>query len=135
MVGLRRRISGPTASGAVWSGCYTEQQMHPDLTPVKGLEELDRLILESRTRPLLLFKHSYTCGTSLEALDELITHLNDVGPTDAQYALVTVQTHRDVSNAVSARFGVRHETPQALLVRNGLVVWSATHFGVTARAV
>jgi bacillithiol system protein YtxJ len=108
---------------------------HPDLTAVKGLEELDRLILESRTRPLLLFKHSFTCGTSLEALDELVSHLNDARPTDAQYAMVTVQTHRDVSNAVAKRFGVRHETPQALLVRDGQVVWSATHFGVTARAV
>jgi bacillithiol system protein YtxJ len=109
--------------------------MHPDLTAVKGLDELDRLIVESQTRPLLLFKHSYTCGTSLEALDELVAHLNDAPARDAQYAMVTVQTHRDVSNAVSARFGVRHETPQALLVRNGQVVWSATHFSVTARAV
>jgi bacillithiol system protein YtxJ len=48
---------------------------------------------------------------------------------------VTAQTHRDVSNAISARLGVRHQTPQALLVRNGLVVWSASHFRVTANAV
>ena len=108
--------------------------MHPDLTALNGIDELDRLIDESQTRPLLLFKHSFTCGTSLEALDELVAHLND-GPTDAQYAMVTVQTHRHVSNAVSTRLGVRHETPQALLVRNGLVVWSASHFSVTARAV
>jgi bacillithiol system protein YtxJ len=108
--------------------------MHPDLTALKGIDELDRLIGESRTRPLLLFKHSYICGTSMEALDELVAHLND-GPTEATYAMVTVQTHRHVSNAVSARLGVRHQTPQALLVRNGLVVWSASHFGVTALAV
>jgi bacillithiol system protein YtxJ len=49
--------------------------------------------------------------------------------------MVTVQTHRDVSNAVSARLGVRHETPQALLVRDGRVVWAASHFRVTADAV
>jgi bacillithiol system protein YtxJ len=108
--------------------------MHPDLTTVNGLDELERLLVESSTRPLLLFKHSYTCGTSLEALDELVSHLNDA-PGDAQYAMVTVQTHRDVSNAVSKRLGVRHETPQALLVHDGQVVWSASHFSVTARAV
>ena len=108
--------------------------MHPDLTTLKGIDELDRLIGESCTRPLLLFKHSFTCGTSLEALDELVAHLNE-GPADAHYAMVTVQTHRHVSNAVSARLGVRHATPQALLVRDGQVVWSATHLSVTARAV
>jgi hypothetical protein len=118
------------------------------------MDELDRALAASDERPLLLFKHSFTCGISAEALDELVTHLNDVasrkrrdepGPVgrsasadralDASYAMVTVQTHRDVSNAVARRLGVRHETPQALLIRNGRVVWSASHFRVTAAAV
>lgn len=108
--------------------------MHPDLTHLLRVDELDRLIGDSQTRPVLLFKHSRSCGVSMEALEELVSHLND-GAGDAQYAIVTVQTHRDVSNAVSARLGVRHETPQALLVRDGRVVWSASHFRVTASAV
>ena len=57
------------------------------------------------------------------------------GATGAQYAMVTVQTHRAVSNAVAQKLGVRHETPQALLIRDGKVVWSASHFRVTAAAV
>ena len=131
--------------------------MHPDLTPLEHLDELHRLIEESQSRPVLLFKHSYTCGTSMEALDELVAHLNDRGPERSaphddssaphdgrsaphesrppQYAMVTVQTHRAVSNAVAQRLGVRHETPQALLIRDGRVVWSASHFRVTAAAV
>jgi bacillithiol system protein YtxJ len=113
--------------------------MHPDLTHLNHVDELDRLLSESDTRPLLLFKHSFTCGISAEALDELIDHLNaDVvaaGMTDPRYAIVTVQTHRDVSNAVAARLGVRHETPQALLIRNRRVVWAASHFRVTAEAM
>jgi bacillithiol system protein YtxJ len=105
--------------------------MHPNLTTLERIEELDTLLADSQTQPLLLFKHSYTCGISAEALDELIEHLNEENP-HVRYAMVTVQTHRDVSNAVSARLGVRHETPQALLVRNGRVVWSASHFRVNA---
>ena len=124
--------------------------MHPDLTSLEHLDELHRLIEESQSRPVLLFKHSYTCGTSMEALDELVAYLNDRGPEGSaphdgrsaphesrplQYAMVTVQTHRAVSNAVAQRLGVRHETPQALLIRDGRVVWSASHFRVTAAAV
>ena len=124
--------------------------MHPDLTPLEHLDELHRLIEESQSRPVLLFKHSHSCGASLEALDELVAYLNDRGPERStphdgrsapqesrplQYAMVTVQTHRAVSNAVAQRLGVRHETPQALLVRDGRVVWSASHFRVTAAAV
>lgn len=108
--------------------------MHPNLTRLDRIEELDRLLAASDTRPLLLFKHSYSCGISAEALDELVDHLN-ADRVEVNYAIVTVQTHRDVSNAVSRKLGVRHETPQALLIRDGRVVWSASHFRVTAKAM
>ena len=110
-------------------------RMHPDLTPLHHITELDRLLTESGNRPLLLFKHSYSCGISAEALDELVSHLDTTQPGKTQYAMVTVQTHREVSNAVTAKLGIRHETPQALLVRDGQVVWAASHFRVTAQAV
>ena len=111
--------------------------MHPDLRPLQHVDDLHRLLAESESRPVLLFKHSHTCGVSLEALDELVSHLNDREPKGSlsEYAMVTVQTHRAVSNAIAQKLGVRHETPQALLVRNGRVVWSASHFRVTAAAV
>lgn len=108
--------------------------MHPDLTHLQHLDELDALLAESSHRPLLLFKHSVSCGTSFEALDELIDHLNDER-LPARYAMITVQTHRDLSTAVARRLGVRHETPQALLIREGRVVWSASHFRVTGGAL
>ena len=105
--------------------------MHPDLTHVEHLDDLEQLLIESERRPLLLFKHSHTCGVSAEALDELVDHLNGDVP-DARYAMVTVQTHRHISNAVAERLGVRHHTPQAILVRDRRAVWTASHFRVNA---
>jgi bacillithiol system protein YtxJ len=105
--------------------------MHPRLTALNHVAELDALIEQSGTRPVVLFKHSFTCGISAEALDELVGHLD--GPADdAHYVMVTVQTHRELSNAVTSKLGVRHETPQAILVRNGRVAWTASHFRVKA---
>lgn len=109
--------------------------MRPDLKPLRHLTELDQLLDDSAHRPVLLFKHSYSCGTSAEALDELMAHLDARRRQDTEYAVVTVQTHREISNAVSARLGIRHETPQALLIRDRRVLWSASHFRVTADAV
>ena len=106
--------------------------MHPDLTAIHEIAELERLLADTHDRPLLLFKHSYTCGVSAEALDELILHLGERQTLDARYAMITVQTHRHVSNAASAKLGVRHETPQAILVRAGRAIWSASHFRVNA---
>jgi bacillithiol system protein YtxJ len=108
--------------------------MHPKLTTLQRLDELDRFLAESANRPVVLFKHSYSCGISAEALDELVAHLDARDP-DARYAIVTVQTHRDISNAVTSRLGVRHETPQAIVVRGGKVVWTASHFRVNAASL
>ena len=108
--------------------------MHPDIVCPQRIEDLDRLLAQSSDRPLLLFKHSLTCGTNAEALDELVDHLKE-DKLDARYAIVTVQSHRELSNAVSVRLGVRHETPQALLIHEGRVVWSASHFRVTGGAL
>jgi len=108
--------------------------MHPDLTVLNGIDELNRVLSASTAQPVLLFKHSYTCGVSAEALDELIAHLNERDHS-VPFAMVAVQTHREVSNAIASRLGVRHETPQALLVQDGRVVWSASHFRVTSRSV
>ena len=93
-------------------------------------EELEAAITESLERPVLLFKHSRTCGISCEALDELRAHVED-GAVRAAYKMITVQSHRRVSDEAAARLGVRHETPQAILLRNGRPVWSASHFRIT----
>ena len=102
-----------------------------NVTPLQTLDELEAAIAESRQRPVLLFKHSRTCGISCEALDELHAHLTE-RPANTTYKMITVQSHRPVSDAAATRLGVRHETPQAILVRDGRVVWSASHFRITA---
>lgn len=93
---------------------------------------LDAAIAESRERPVVIFKHSRTCGISAEAFDELHAHLADA-PVEASYNLITVQQHRGVSDEAAARLGVRHETPQVILLRDGVPVWNASHFRITAQ--
>ena len=100
------------------------------LHPLSHIDELDDAIAESRERPVLLFKHSRTCGISCEALDELHAHVGDFKGA-AAYKVITVQSHRHLSNEAATRLGVRHETPQASLLRDGRPVWTASHFRIT----
>ena len=102
------------------------------LQPLVHIDELEAAIAESCERPVFLFKHSRNCGVSCEALDELHAHVEDAGP-DATYKLITVQSHRRLSEQTAARLGIRHETPQAILLRNGRPVWNASHFRITKR--
>ena len=101
------------------------------LSHLSDLDMLEAAIAESQHRPVLLFKHSRNCGISFEALDELRTHV-ERGTVDAAYKVITVQSHRGISDHVSRRLGIRHETPQAILLRDGAAVWNASHFRITA---
>jgi bacillithiol system protein YtxJ len=108
--------------------------MSSDLVVLGSADVLEDVIVTSEERLVLLFKHSVTCGTSAQAYDELVDHLS-TGQHTTQYVIVTVQTHRDLSDAVAARFKVRHETPQTLLIHKGQVVWEASHFSVTTESI
>ena len=71
-------------------------------------------------------------GIEREALDELQTHIETMDEPTVAYKMVTVQTHRPVSDAIAQRLGIRHETPQAILLRDGKAVWNASHFRITS---
>jgi len=49
--------------------------------------------------------------------------------------LVDVLRSRALSQALSARAQVRHESPQLLVLKNGGVVWHGSHWRVTGGAV
>jgi bacillithiol system protein YtxJ len=102
------------------------------LTSLHDIAQVEAAIAESRERPVLLFKHSRYCGVSCEALDELQSHIDAQADPGITYKLVTVQTDRPVSDAIAQRLGLRHETPQAILIKDGKIVWNASHFRITA---
>ena len=48
---------------------------------------------------------------------------------------VEIQKARPVSDGVARVFEVRHESPQALLVSEGEVVWHASHGSITEESL
>ena len=91
-------------------------------------DELDALIEQSGEKPIVLFKHSTTCPISHGVYKE-------VSNADADINLIVVQNSRNVSTAVAEKTGIRHESPQALILKNGKVVYHASHYDVTANDI
>jgi bacillithiol system protein YtxJ len=102
--------------------------MGGNFTPVADAAALEELYERSKSEPVLIFKHSTACPISAAAYGEMRNLKREV-------SIVIVQESRALSGEVEARTGVRHETPQALVLRDGKAVWSAAHFDVTADAV
>ncbi len=93
---------------------------------------LEELFAHSHNEPVLLFKHSTTCPISAHAYREMSRLA--AGAAES-VSLVVVQTARPVSNEIAARTGVRHESPQAIVLRRGRAVWTASHYDITAAEV
>jgi bacillithiol system protein YtxJ len=106
-----------------------------DLTELLEIEDLERLMERSRQRPQLLFKHSLTCPVSTRAHAAFQAYLQGDPDRSVEYAWLAVQRARPVSTAVAERVGVRHESPQALLIQGGRAVWNASHWEITAETL
>ena len=107
-----------------------------EFTRVAAVEDLDPLFEASKGKAVLLFKHSLTCPISTAAFNEYQSFLKQRQDSDAEiYALVEIQKARPVSAAIAERTGVRHESPQALLLRDSQVVWHASHWSITANSL
>jgi len=90
-------------------------------------ETLERLLLDSKDHPVVLFKHSNSCGISAAAYREM-EKLDNVN-------LLEIQTARDLSREVEDLTGIEHESPQVIVLKDGKAVWNASHYGVKAMAV
>ena len=96
-------------------------------------QDLEQLLERSKTDPVLIFKHSTQCSISDQAYDEFTRFAGMAG--DLNCGLVLVIENRDLSNAIASRLGVRHESPQAIVVRDGKPEWNASHWSITAEAL
>ena len=84
---------------------------------------LDKVFDESAERPALLFKHSDTCPISHDVF-------RSVSTVDSDIYLVVVQRSRDISNTLADRTGVPHQSPQALILKDGICVFHASHYDI-----
>jgi bacillithiol system protein YtxJ len=114
----------------------------PKDTPQNGLEwkalteikQLDDMVSDSAERPVILFKHSTTCGISRMALKNFEREYK-LSDKDAKIYFLDLLSHRDISAAIAERFGVWHESPQLLVIENGKAVYNTSHSDISAEAV
>lgn len=92
--------------------------------------DVDALLAASHTAPVIVFKHSETCGVSLMVRDRL--HEDTV---PALVHEVVVQRQRSLSNRLATLLGVRHESPQVFVIAAGKAAWHSSHNGVTAARI
>lgn len=99
-----------------------------------NLEELDQIGEINKTSEqqfVLIYKHSTRCGISSAALKRLESESFAHTGSSLKHYFLDLLRHRDISMAIADRYGVRHESPQVLLIRNGQCVYHSSHSAIS----
>ncbi len=96
-----------------------------DLT---SLQDLDSVVAAPGTS--VIYKHSTQCGMCDSAIVEVEAFEKKHPAVPVHY--LDLWEHRDVSNAVASKLGIRHESPQAIVLQDGKVAGVLNHRKVRA---
>lgn len=94
--------------------------------PLASVAQLEDITKKSASTPQVIFKHSTTCGISRMVLN-MFTSAYDLEERQMEFYFLDLHAHRDVSNAVAETYQVRHQSPQLLVIKNGVVVAHDSH--------
>ena len=97
--------------------------------PLTQSEQLTDLAQASHEQPILIFKHSTTCSISAAAKGKIERQWADSGLNLPIYYL-DLLSFRPLSAQIAEQFGVQHQSPQLLLIKDGACAYTASHMGI-----
>ena len=92
------------------------------LTDLGQLNEISELSFQ---KPVAIFKHSTRCSISRMALKQFENEFNLEDKVTPYY--LDLLEFRPISNEIAGRFGVMHQSPQIILIKDGNAVYTASH--------
>ncbi|MEO7175001.1 MAG: bacillithiol system redox-active protein YtxJ [Saprospiraceae bacterium] len=97
---------------------------------LSGNDDLQELLSRSQNIPCLIFKHSTQCSISAMALLRLESRLKSSSIAFSPYKLLLLE-HRAISNEIAQMFKVHHESPQVLLIYQGICIYDEDHLDIS----
>ena len=103
----------------------------------KSLEDnlqIDNAIDLSFEKPVVIFKHSTRCGISRMVLNGFQNNA-DFDEEKVLLLYLDLLQYRDVSNEISKRFSIIHQSPQMIILKAGEVVHYSSHSAIVPSSV
>ena len=99
-------------------------------TPLVSVEEINTIKEISKNQSVLIFKHSTCCGISRMVIKQFESLFNEENKQLKVYYL-DLLNFREVSSKLSEVFQVIHQSPQLLVIKNGISVYDESHYEIT----
>ncbi|MFD1613885.1 bacillithiol system redox-active protein YtxJ [Gelatiniphilus marinus] len=94
--------------------------------PLNELPQLDLIKTKSNSKTQVIFKHSTRCGISRMVMKQFVA-LYKIAEKDMDLYYLDLLNYLGVSNEIADKFQVIHESPQLIVIKNGVVVLHASH--------
>ncbi|PKD44221.1 bacillithiol system redox-active protein YtxJ [Rhodohalobacter barkolensis] len=114
--GLRGMVSGRASLSEKW--------LQPEAE-----EDLDKMVAANSGKHVI-YKHSYSCAVCLFSklkVEEIMDKYDD----RASFHFVDVLKNRALSRKIADMTGLRHESPQIIVLNDGKVFWHESHSGIS----
>ena len=102
---------------------------------LQSTDQIQDIKDQSMIKPVLIFKHSTRCAVSSMSMNRVSKKWK---PDDADRItpyLLDLISFREISNLVASEFSIAHQSPQILIVKEGKVVYTDSHFGISYSAI
>jgi bacillithiol system protein YtxJ len=96
--------------------------------------QIDNAIDVSFEKPVVIFKHSTRCGISRMVLNQFQNNA-EFDEEKVLLLYLDLLEHRDISNEISNRFGIMHQSPQMIILKNGEAVHHSSHSAIVPSTV
>lgn len=97
--------------------------------------DLDTLEEQSKSSPVVIFKHSTRCSISSMALSRLERDWNNEEMSEIKPYYLDLISYRSVSNEIADRYGVYHQSPQLLVIKDGKCHYDDSHMNISYGAL
>ncbi|MFC7357570.1 bacillithiol system redox-active protein YtxJ [Jejudonia soesokkakensis] len=96
-----------------------------------SMDQLDSIVEASNSIPIVIFKHSTRCGISRMVLRNFESTY-DIDSSQIKLYYLDLLNYRNISDEVGYKFQVVHQSPQLIVIKNGVAVAHASHHSIRA---
>lgn len=94
---------------------------------IKSEEDLEKVIKQSYENRVAVFKHSTSCFISKTVLKNFEKEIENSDEQNVSFYFLDLLAFRPISNKIAEDFGIRHESPQLIVIEDGKAINNASH--------
>ncbi len=94
------------------------------------IESLDNIVQDSVNQSIIIYKHSNRCHICARVKNRIESQWVELNSEIPVYYLDLLK-YRNISDRIAGLFNVEHQSPQLLLIKNGVCIYNESHGSIS----